>query len=121
MPLSLSDFDAVTFDVYGTLIDWEPGIIDFLQRWADRNAISAPAQDLLMAFDRARAEVQKERPAHLYPDVLRRCFDRISAEFGVAADPRSARPLPLRPTNGQPIPTVMPASRRCRLMPGSGP
>ena len=31
MPLSLTDFDAVTFDVYGTLIDWEPGIIDFLR------------------------------------------------------------------------------------------
>jgi FMN phosphatase YigB (HAD superfamily) len=28
MPLSLSDFDAVTFDVYGTLIDWEPAIIE---------------------------------------------------------------------------------------------
>lgn len=88
MPLSLSDFDAVTFDVYGTLIDWEPGIIDFLRRWADRNALSTPTQDLLMEFDRARAEIQKERPAHLYPDVLRRCFDRISAEFGVVADPR---------------------------------
>src|SRR6185295_18684915 len=60
--------------------------IDFLRRWADCNAISAPAQDLLMAFDRARAEVQKERPAHLYPDVLRRCFDRISAAFAVAVD-----------------------------------
>ena len=88
MPLSLSDFDAVTFDVYGTLIDWEPGITDFLRRWADSSAVSAPAQDLLMAFDRARAEIQKERPAHLYPDVLRRCFDRISVEFGVAADGR---------------------------------
>jgi 2-haloacid dehalogenase len=88
MPLSLSDFDAVTFDVYGTLIDWEPAIIDFLSRWAERNAISVPAQDLLMAFDRARAEIQKERPALLYPEVLRRCFDRIATEFSVAADPR---------------------------------
>jgi len=86
MPLSLSDFDAVTFDVYGTLIDWEPGIIDFLRRWADCNAISAPAQDLLMAFDRARAEVQKERPAHLYPDVLRRPRPEIAlAVLGLEA------------------------------------
>ena len=79
MPLNLSDFDAVTFDVYGTLIDWEPAIIGFLRDWTDRNSISPRAQDLLMAFDLARAEIQKERPAHLYPDVLRRCFDRISA------------------------------------------
>jgi len=86
MPLSLSDFDAVTFDVYGTLIDWEPAIIEVLRGWATRNALSVPPQDLLMAFDRARAEIQKERPARLYPDVLRACFERICAEFGVAVD-----------------------------------
>jgi len=32
--LVLSDFSAVTFDVYGTLIDWEPSIITFLSDWA---------------------------------------------------------------------------------------
>ena len=86
MTLRLSDFDAITFDVYGTLIDWEPSIIAFLRRWGDRNGVSCPEGDLLTAFDRARAEIQKDRPAHLYPEVLRRCFNRISAEFGVALE-----------------------------------
>jgi 2-haloacid dehalogenase len=86
MSLRLSDFDAVTFDVYGTLIDWEPSIITFLRRWAGRNNVASSEQDLLMEFDRARAEIQKERPAHLYPEVLRRCFDRICLEYGVAID-----------------------------------
>lgn len=86
MTIKLSDFDAVTFDVYGTLIDWEPAIIGFLHGWARRNGLTAADQDLLMAFDRARADIQTERPAHLYPEVLRRCFDRLSGEFGVAVD-----------------------------------
>ncbi len=86
--LQLSNFNAVTFDVYGTLIDWEPSIIAFLRRWADQNGVSSPEEGLLTAFDRARAEIQKERPAHLYPEVLRRCFDRISVDFGVAVDKR---------------------------------
>src|SRR5258708_6267893 len=86
MPLRLSDFDAVTFDVYGTLIDWEPSIAAFLGKWAERNRVSSSEQDLLMAFDRARASIQQKRPAHLYPEVLRRCFDRISFEFGVVVD-----------------------------------
>ncbi|MBR0641522.1 HAD-IA family hydrolase [Plastoroseomonas hellenica] len=87
MPLRLSDFDAVTFDVFGTLIDWEPAIIAFLRRWADGHDRSAPSDaELLMAFDRARAAFQTERPAHLYPDILRRCFDHIAAEFGIPAD-----------------------------------
>jgi 2-haloacid dehalogenase len=83
MMLKLSDFDAITFDVYGTLIDWEPSIIAFLRRWADQNSVSSSGEDLIMAFDRARAVIQKERPAHLYPEVLRRCFNRLSVEFGV--------------------------------------
>ena len=84
--LRLSDFDAVTFDVYGTLIDWEPSIAAFLQAWASENRIVATGDELIMSFDRARAEIQKERPAHLYPEVLRRCFDRISSDYGVAVD-----------------------------------
>ncbi|KTS06417.1 haloacid dehalogenase [Methylobacterium radiotolerans] len=84
--LNLDDFDAVTFDVYGTLIDWEPSIIAFLNAWANRHGIAVEGDALLMAFDRARAAIQKERPAHLYPDVLRRCFDQICAEHGVEPD-----------------------------------
>src|SRR5260370_20234475 len=86
MAMRLSDFDAVTFDVYGTLIDWEPSITGFLREWAGRNSISSSEEDLLTVFDRARAEIQQERPAHLYPEVLRRCFDRICLEYGVAVD-----------------------------------
>ncbi|MCY1744998.1 HAD-IA family hydrolase [Ensifer sp. SL37] len=85
--LRLNDFDAVTFDVYGTLIDWEPSIVAWLSNWADDLGVKASGEELIMAFDRARAEIQKERPAHRYPEVLRRCFDRISGEFGVAVDP----------------------------------
>lgn len=84
--MRLADFDAVTFDVYGTLIDWEPSLIAFLDGWAKRHGVKAQGEELLMAFDRARAEIQKIRPALLYPDVLRRCFERICGGFGVAVD-----------------------------------
>jgi 2-haloalkanoic acid dehalogenase type II len=79
--IRISDFDAITFDVYGTLIDWEPSIVDFLRKWAGRHSIEATDHDLIMAFDRARARIQQDRPAHPYPDVLRRCFDQICADF----------------------------------------
>lgn len=85
--MKLSDFDAVTFDVYGTLIDWEPCIAAFLTRWAQKEEIRADAKELLMSFDRARARIQKERPAHLYPKVLRKAFDAICADFSAPVDP----------------------------------
>lgn len=84
--MRLSDFDAITFDVYGTLIDWEPSITTFLRRWAEKHGLSSSGEELLMAFDRARAEIQKIRPAPVYPDVLRLCFDRICSEYGITAD-----------------------------------
>ncbi len=97
MPLSLSEFDAVTFDVYGTLIDWEPSIVAFLREWAGRHRVSSSEQDLLMAFDGARAMIQQERPAHLYPEVLRRCLDRISSDFGVVASGEEREAFALMP------------------------
>ncbi len=97
MVLRLSDFDAVTFDVYGTLIDWEPSIIAFLAQWAKRDGVTAGDEELLMAFDRARAEIQKIRPALLYPDVLRRCFDRIAAEYALSADEKHREAFAMAP------------------------
>ena len=49
------------------------------------------------AFDRARAEIQQERPADLYPDVLRKCFDRIAAEYGVAVTAQDREAFALSP------------------------
>ncbi|MCZ0734254.1 HAD family hydrolase [Phreatobacter sp. AB_2022a] len=84
--LAISDFDAVTFDVYGTLIDWEPSIIAYLQNWSRQQGAEFDDGTLLMAFDRARAVLQAERPALPYHMVLRRALVAIGAEFALAAD-----------------------------------
>jgi 2-haloacid dehalogenase len=89
MSFTLDDFDVITFDVYGTLIDWEPSIIAFLGNWARRHGITEDGHTLLMGFDQARAVIQQERPALLYPDVLRRCFRQICAEHDVSPDPET--------------------------------
>jgi hypothetical protein len=36
-----SRFAAMTFDVFGTLIDWEPTIIGYLRAWADASRVAA--------------------------------------------------------------------------------
>jgi 2-haloacid dehalogenase len=95
--LRLKDFDAVTFDVYGTLIDWEPAIGAFLGKWAVRNSIAASEAELVKSFDKHRAQVQKDRPAHLYPEVLRRCLDRIAADFGTIASQADRDSFGLQP------------------------
>ncbi|MBO6520521.1 MAG: HAD-IA family hydrolase [Rhodospirillales bacterium] len=78
------NYDAITFDVYGTLIDWEPTILDTLEAWAARNGITATRPALLDAFDRARAHYQTLQPCRDYPRVLRSAFAYIADEYGVA-------------------------------------
>jgi len=79
-------YDALTFDVYGTLIDWEPAILDRLQDWAARNEVEATRNDLLEGFDRARAHYQALTPHVPYPAVLRSAFSYIANTYDIVPD-----------------------------------
>lgn len=95
-------YDALTFDVYGTLIDWEPAILDRLQDWAVRNGVDATRNDLLEGFDRARAHYQALTPCLPYPTVLRSAFSYIANTYDVVPDPDE------RAAFGQSVPEWMP-------------
>ena len=81
--LDCNDFDAVSFDVYGTILNWEPEISAFLDAWAKAGGKEIPTPDLLEAYDRLRQPLQDERPAMRYPEVLRHTLDRMGLEFDV--------------------------------------
>lgn len=82
--LRLSDFAAVTFDVYGTLIDWEPTLTRFLGDLARQAGVDAGDQALMAVYDRLRGEIQRRHPALLYPDILRRGYDAFCAHWQIA-------------------------------------
>jgi 2-haloacid dehalogenase len=89
----VSDFDrfaALSFDCYGTLIDWETGIVEALRQWTSRHGIEDEA--LLEAHRTHEPAVQSEHPAMRYPDVLGETMARIATQFGVEAssDERAA-------------------------------
>ncbi|HWJ36740.1 MAG TPA: HAD family hydrolase [Steroidobacteraceae bacterium] len=86
MTLDLSSFKALTFDVYGTLIDWEPSIISMFQSVADQYGVDLSHEQLLLEFDRARAQLQRVRPALLYPEVLRRAYDEFCERYDIPAN-----------------------------------
>ena len=72
---------AVSFDCYGTLIDWESGIADALSVWANRHGAVPGRAELLAAFAEAEPQVQSGEPAMPYPEVLRRVARRIGRKF----------------------------------------
>ena len=80
-------YDAITFDVYGTLIDWEPTILATLGRWIKAKKAAIDDAALLDLFDRARAHYQALSPARPYPRVLRSAFAYIADELDLDIDP----------------------------------
>jgi len=80
-------YDAITFDVYGTLIDWEPTILATLGRWIKAQKATTDDAALLDSFDRARAHYQALSPARPYPSILRSAFAYIADELNLDIDP----------------------------------
>ncbi len=92
--MKLSDFDALSFDCYGTLIDWEAGIAAVIEPWASENGIHVGREALLGLYAKAEAEQEQTTPAALYPAILgaamRRVADALGVEAGVAERERLA-------------------------------
>jgi 2-haloacid dehalogenase len=82
LPLDAGRFDVLTFDCYGTLIDWETGILAAL-RAAHPPGWPADEEELLerFAFHEAAAERGDYRP---YREVLARTIRGVAEDFGVA-------------------------------------
>ena len=84
----LTDYRVLTFDCYGTLIDWETGIWDALQPLIMRNPDAEVSRDAaLLAFGQCESLQEQETPDLLYPDLLARVHRRIADSLGMRANP----------------------------------
>jgi 2-haloacid dehalogenase len=92
MPLP-KNINWVTFDVYGTLIDWETGAYDAFKREADRDGFTIEREELLPHFHEIQQEIQSGS-YELYAEVLRRTAVRISKELGWPLEPSRSGFLP---------------------------
>ncbi len=89
--MQLGDFTILSFDCYGTLIDWESGISAALQPLRAKAASALPRDAALAAFARHESAQQAETPGLIYSELLARVHRRLAAEWGVAPDAASDR------------------------------
>ena len=80
--LDLTQYKALSFDCYGTLIDWEAGIAAVLRPWAFEQGLDLDDEELLLAYAGNEADVERETPTALYPDVLAAAFRRTGDKLG---------------------------------------
>ncbi|KAK5988950.1 hypothetical protein PT974_10448 [Cladobotryum mycophilum] len=85
----ITSFKCLTFDCYGTLVDWETGIYRALQPLAQQLPDSHPCKNdrlsLLRSFGSHESKAQAAAPQDLYRDILKTAFASLAGEFGLEA------------------------------------
>ena len=74
-------FDIITFDCYGTLIDWESGIANAFLSAAQQNGVSLRRDDVLRAYEHHEPIVEHEQ-YRAYRDVLALTALRVAESLG---------------------------------------
>ena len=79
----------VTFDCFGTLVDWHTGFTTILRAFAGERV-----GDLLTAFHWHERAIEAERPHRLYKDVLATAIKRAAEEIGMSVSDEQVMALP---------------------------
>lgn len=91
--MNLAEYDALSFDCYGTLIDWEAGIAAVLSEWASVADLDLSEEELLVAYADNEAQAEVDAPDALYPSILGKAFRRTGEKLGAAVSDEWAQRL----------------------------
>jgi 2-haloacid dehalogenase len=83
--MKLRDFKALTFDCYGTLIDWETGLYTALQPLAQKGGVSLQRDEVLAVFARHESAQEAATPQMIYSELLAEVHRRLAREWNVSA------------------------------------
>ena len=86
--MHLSDFKILTFDCYGTLIDWESGILAALRPLLNRSRVGEDAA--LEAFARQESALQAAEPGLNYRKILAKAYRELAKEWKADASEAEA-------------------------------
>ncbi len=88
--MKLTDFNTLTFDCYGTLIDWESGIYDALKPWLEGKGLSMEREAVLVAFGVHESACEAETPGRIYSQLLGDVLRRLGKEWDVPVSENDA-------------------------------
>jgi 2-haloacid dehalogenase len=106
--LDFSRFEILTFDCYGTLIDWETGILAALHRILAAHNQSIDDATLLKLYGDFE-QLSEQGEFHPYREVLQSVVRRFGAELGFAPTPEQVRSLPESLATWKPWPDTVAA------------
>ena len=87
--MKITDFKVLSFDCYGTLIDWESGMIAGLSKLVkntkDQHSRELTQNQILEAHARCESYQQKQTPFKSYNQILSAVYRRLAEEWNVSA------------------------------------
>ena len=81
--MKLIDFKVLTFDVYGTLIDWESGIVSSLKPLTNKVRPSLSVDEILQSHAVFECSAQRETPTKAYSEILAIVYKCLAQKWQV--------------------------------------
>src|SRR5262249_17055463 len=116
--MQLTDFEAMSFDCYGTLIDWEAGLSAVLAPWAREQGLDLTGAQLLTEDSSVAAAGAAGPPAHLSRRARTPPLRLLGAGVGAGVTDeqaaRLARSVPAWPAFAAPRDALAALSKRAK-------
>ena len=118
--MALRDRKLLTFDVMGTLIDFESGVLGYIRPIAQKAGVDVSDDTILASLARTEARLHELKPEDPFPTMLAPMYRAAAAELGLPGDAKSAEGLrgsiPDWPAFPDSVATLKQLKKRFRLV-----
>lgn len=97
----------ITFDCYGTLIQWDEGLLDYVRQLLERKDARLDADAFIAVYDRHEHALEQTPPHRSFADISRRSMALTLQESGMPCEPQDAEYLIQRIGAMPPFPEVL--------------
>jgi 2-haloacid dehalogenase len=112
--IRLERFTHLTFDCYGTIIDWESGILSAVRPVLESHGVSI-AEDEILKLYAGHEAAQEAGPYKPYKQVLRGVMESLGSELGISPSEADLRALPESVGSWPPFPDSVEALQRLQV------
>lgn len=110
--MNFDEFKALSFDCYGTLIDWESGLLGAMRPILRAHGKSLSDAQILEIF--GEVEPPEQNPYRRYHEVLANVVRKFGERLGFSVSSEEAESLPRSLRNWQPFPDTVTALRKLK-------
>lgn len=119
MSVDFNQFEILTFDCYGTLIDWETGILNAVRPVLKKHGREVTDEAILKLYSEIEPQVQAG-PYRAYREVLTEVMRMIGERHSVKFSPQDNESLAESLQNWEPFPDTVEALKRLKTKYGLG-